>query len=203
MSDDARLKILSRETAYRGYFRIERFTLRHEKHDGTWSGEMVREVFQRGDAAGALLYDPDRDDVVLVEQFRLPAHVAGRSAWQLEVVAGIIEEGETPEAVTLREIREESGLEVNGAFVPIHSFLPTPGGSTETMTLFCARVDSSSAGGIFGVADEHEDIRVVVLPFAEAMERARAGVIENGFTLLALWWLLANRERLRKAWPDR
>ena len=201
MSDDARLKILSRQTAYQGYFRIERFTLSHEKHDGTWSGEMVREVFQRGDAAGAILYDPDRDAVVLVEQFRLPAHVAGRSAWQLEVVAGIIEEGETPEAVTLREIREESGLEVKGALVPIHSFLPTPGGSTETMTLYCARVDSSGAGGVFGVADEHEDIRVVVLPFAEAMDRARNGAIENGFTLLALWWLLANRERLRAGWP--
>ena len=202
MSDDARLKILSRETAYQGYFRIERYTVRHEKHDGTWSGEVVREVFQRGDAAGALLYDPDRDAVVLVEQFRLPAHVAGRSAWQLEVVAGIIEEGETPEAVTLREIREESGLEVEAALVPIHSFLPTPGGSTETMTLYCARVDSASAGGVFGVADEHEDIRVVVLPFAEAMERARGGAIENGFTLLALWWLLANRERLRAGWPN-
>ncbi len=201
MSDDARLKILSKEVAYQGYFRIERYRLRHEKHDGTWSGEIVREVFQRGDAAGALLYDPERDAVVLVEQFRLPAHLAGRSAWQLEVVAGVIEEGETPEAVALREIREESGLEVNGALVPIHSFLPTPGGATETMTLYCARVESRGAGGVFGVADEHEDIRVVVLPFTEAMERARAGAIENGFTLLALWWLFANRERLRAGWP--
>jgi ADP-ribose pyrophosphatase len=202
MSDDARVQILSEETAYKGFFRIERYRLRHEKHDGQWSDEMVREVFQRGHAAGALLYDPERDTVVLVEQFRLPAHIAGRAAWQLEVVAGMIEEGETPEAVAVRESREESGLEVVGALVPIHSFLPTPGGSTETMTLFCARVDSRGAGGVFGVADEHEDIRVVVLPFAEAMERTRGGAIENGFTLLALWWLLANRERLRTEWPN-
>jgi ADP-ribose pyrophosphatase len=182
---DARIEILGRETPYQGFFRIDRYRLRHRKHDGSWTGEVTREVFERGHAAAALLWDPDRDAVVL--------------AWQVEVVAGIIDGDEAPEAVARREIREETGLEPIGRLIPIHRILPSAGGSTETVHIFFARVDSSSAGGIHGLADEHEDIRVLVLPFAEALAWAEAGRIENGFALLALWWLAANRQRLADA----
>jgi ADP-ribose pyrophosphatase len=200
MNDDERIEIAVRETAYRGHFRIDRYRLRHKKHDGGWSEEITREVFERGHAAGALLYDPQRDEIVLVEQFRLPAHIAGRAAWQIEIPAGMIGEGETPEEVTRREITEETGLTAIGELVPIHDFLPTPGGSTETVALFCARVDAAKAGGIFGLQDEHEDIKVVVLSYDEAMARALAGKIDNGFTLLCLWWLKAHRDDLRERW---
>lgn len=200
--DDARIDFLERRTAYKGHFRIDRYRLRHQKHDGGWTDEVSREVFERGHAAGALLYDPQRDEIVLVEQFRLPAHIAGRAAWQIEIPAGMIGEGETPEEVTRREIAEETGLEALGELVPIHDFLPTPGGSTETVALYCARVDAANAGGIHGLQDEHEDIRVIVLPYSEAMARATAGKIDNGFTLLCLWWLKAHRDELRMRWVE-
>jgi ADP-ribose pyrophosphatase len=198
MSDE-RIEIIGKETGYAGFFRIEKYRLRHRKHDGSWTGEVEREVFERGQAAAALLWDEPADKVVLVEQFRLPAHLAGCPAWQLEVVAGIIDGDETPEAVARREIREETGLEAIGDLVPIHRILPSAGGSSETVYLFLARVDASGAGGIHGVADEDEDIRVVVLPFAEALARAESGDIDNSFCLVALWWLAAHRQKLRAA----
>jgi ADP-ribose pyrophosphatase len=196
---DERIEILGKETGYDGFFRIEKYQVRHRKHDGSWTGTLSREVFVRGNAAAALLWDAAADKVVLVEQFRLPAHLAGGPAWQLEIVAGIIEGEESPEAVARREIREETGLEPIGPLVPIHRILPSGGGSTETVHLFLARVDASEAGGIHGLAEEEEDIRVVVLPFEAALASAEAGKIQNSFALVTLWWLAAHRQRLRAA----
>lgn len=200
MSEDA-LEILDRETAYQGFFRIDRYRLRHRLFSGGWSPVLVREVFERGRAAGVLLYDPARDAVVLIEQFRLPAHLAGLSAWQLEIVAGIVDrEGESEADVARREAKEEAGLTVLGELVPIHRFLTSPGGSTETVALFCGRVDSTGAGGIHGHPDEHEDIKVVVKSYSEAMRLVRERAIDNGFALLSLYWLAANRAKLRRRW---
>jgi ADP-ribose pyrophosphatase len=194
------VEILGREVAYGGFFRIERFRIRHRLFAGGWSRELGREVFERHNAVGLLLYDPERDSLVLVEQFRLPAHLAGLSPWQVEIVAGIIDTEESAEEVARREALEEAGLAVGGALVPIHRFLPSPGGSTETVTLYCGRVDSRGAAGIHGLADEGEDIRVVVKTYREAMALLREGVIENAFTLIALYWLKSHRARLRRAW---
>jgi ADP-ribose pyrophosphatase len=196
---DPRIDILAKETGFTGFFRLDRYRLRHRKHDGSWTRTLEREVFERGNAAAVLLWDEAADKVVLVEQFRLPAYLAGRPAWQLEVVAGIIDAGETPEAVARREMAEETGLEPIGELVPIHRILPSAGGSTETVTLFLSRVDASGAGGIHGLPAEDEDIRVVVLPFEEALARAERGGIENGYALVALWWLAAHRQKLRAA----
>jgi ADP-ribose diphosphatase len=200
MSEEA-LQILERDVAYQGFFRIDRYRLRHRLFAGGWSAELTREVFERGCAVGVLLYDPERDAVVLVEQFRLPAHLAGFSAWQLEIVAGLVDrDGESELEVARREAREEANLLLDGEIVPMHRFLTSPGGTTETVSLFCARVDATKAGGIHGLADEHEDIKVVVKSFREAMRLLRAGKIENVFTLAALYWLAAHRARLRREW---
>jgi ADP-ribose diphosphatase len=138
---------------------------------------------------------------VLVEQFRLPAHLAGFSAWQLEIVAGLVDhDGESELEVARREAREEANLVLAGEIEPMHRFLTSPGGTTETVALFCARVDAAGAGGIHGLADEHEDIKVVVKSFRETMRLLRSGKIENVFTLAALYWLAENRTRLRRAW---
>jgi len=198
--DNDSIAISERRTVYRGYFRIDHFRLRHRLFAGGWSPELSREVFLRHDAVGILLYDPARDALVLIEQFRLAAHLAGFAAWQLEIVAGIIDKEEPPAAVARREAQEEAGLTVIGEAVPIHRFLTSPGGSTETVDLFCGRVDASAAGGIHGLADESEDIRVVVKSSEEAMRLLNAGKIENGYTLLALHWFAANRETLRRQW---
>ena len=165
------------------------------------SGELAREIFERGNAVGVLLYDAARDALVLIEQFRLPAHLAGLDAWQLEIVAGIIDRpGESALDVVHREAKEEAGLVVDGEVLPIHRYLTSPGGSTETVALYCGRVDSRDAGGIHGLADEHEDIKVVVKGYDETMTLLRAGKIDNGFTIVALYWLAANRDRLRREW---
>ena len=198
--DEDSIAICERRTAYSGYFRIDRFRLRHRLFAGGWSPELSREVFLRHNAAGILLYDPIRDEVVLVEQFRLAAHLAGFAAWQIEIVAGIIDKDESTAEVARREAEEEAGLPVIGDLVPIHRFLTSPGGSTETVDLFCGRVDSSAAGGIHGLADESEDIRVLVTSAAAAMALLAEGRIQNGFTLLALHWFTANREVLRQKW---
>jgi ADP-ribose pyrophosphatase len=198
--DEDSIAISERRTVYRGYFRIDHFSLRHRLFAGGWSTELSREVFLRHNAVGILLYDPQRDELVLIEQFRLAAHLAGFAAWQLEIVAGIIDKDETAAAVARREAREEAGLSVIGEVVPIHRFLTSPGGSTETVDLFCGRIDASAAAGIHGLADESEDIRVVVKSYDEAMTLLRSGRIENGYTLLALHWFAASRESLRRQW---
>ena len=203
MSDDA-LEILDRETVYQGFFRVDRYRLRHRLYAGGWSRPLSREVFERGRTVGILLYDPDRDAVVLIEQFRLPSHLAGFSGWQTEIVAGIVgREDASAAEVARREAREEAGLVIAGELVPIHRFMPSPGGSTEIIDLFCGRVDSRRAGGIHGLADEHEDIKVLVLSRREAMRRLRADEIQNGPTVVALLWLARNGARLRRRWGAR
>ncbi len=198
---DAALEIIDREIAYQGFFRIDRYRLRHRLYSAGWSGELTREIFERGHAVGVLLYDPARDALVLIEQFRLAAHLAGFPAWQLEIVAGIIDRpGESAPDVARREAEEEAGLAIEGEVLPIHRYLTSPGGSTETVALYCGRIDSRDAGGIHGLADEQEDIKVIVKSYDETMKLMRAGKIDNGFTLVALYWLAANRARLRRGW---
>jgi ADP-ribose pyrophosphatase len=200
MSEDA-LEIIDHETAYQGFFRVGRYRLRYRRYDGGWSPELSREVFERGRAVGLLLYDPIGDAVVLVEQFRLPAHLAGFTSWQLEIVAGLVDHGAEAETdVARREALEEAGLAIEGELVPIHRLLTSPGGSTEAVALFCGRVDAGRAGGVHGLASEHEDIKVVVKSYAEVARLLRAGGIENASTLIALYWLAAHRARLRKRW---
>jgi ADP-ribose pyrophosphatase len=195
------LEILDRETAYQGFFRVGLYRLRHRLYGGGWSAELSREVVERRAAVGLLLYDPRRDAVVLVEQFRLPAHLAGFSGWQLEIVAGLVDQGnETESEVARREAQEEAGLAIEGELVPIHRLLTSPGGTTEAVTLFCGRVDAGRAGGVHGLAAEHEDIKVVVKSYAEAARLLRSGGIENASTMIALYWLAANRARLRRLW---
>jgi ADP-ribose pyrophosphatase len=138
VSDDA-VKILKRETVYQGFARLDRYRLRHRLYAGGWSEEMEREIFERGRTVGVLLYDPARDEIILVEQFRLPAHLAGFPAWELEIVAGIVDhDGESAEDLARREAKEEAGIEILGELVPVHRFMPSPGACTEQVDLYFA-----------------------------------------------------------------
>ncbi len=194
------VEIIAKETAYQGYFRIDRYRLRHRHFDGGMGGAHLREVFERGHAAALLPYDPVLDQVVLIEQFRIGAYAAGRQPWLTEIVAGIIEDGEAAEQVVRRELMEEAGLELIGAPEPVAEFLVSPGCSTETVTVFSGRVDATGAGGIHGLEHEHEDIRVLAMSFAEAMARLDAGRIGNSPGVVALQWLALNRDALREKW---
>lgn len=196
-----KIEISEKTTAFQGYFRIDRYRLRHETFAGAMSAEMTREVFERGHAAAALPYDPVRDEIVLLEQFRIGAHAAGRDPWMIEIVAGIIENGETPEALVQREMEEEAGLSTH-TLEPIGTYLMSPGGTSETTHFFCARIDSQSAGGLFGLAHEGEDIRAFVVKANAVSELLASGRIENAAAVIALQWFLLNRSRLRQQWTD-
>lgn len=194
------IEIVEAKTAFERFLRVDVFRFRHRLYSGEWSALRSYDVLRRGEAAAIVLYDPDRDSIVLVEQFRLPALLAGGSPWQLEAAAGLIDSGETPIAVALRETHEETGLMLIGEPVPIQHYLPSAGGSDESVFPFCGRVDSTAAAGIHGLAEEHEDIRVVVKSLAEIETLLDAGAIESGHTMICLYWLPRHRDRLRRLW---
>jgi ADP-ribose pyrophosphatase len=193
-------EIVEATKAFERFLRMDVFRFRHRLFSGEWSALRSYDVLRRGAAVAIVLYDPDRDSVVLVEQFRLPALLAGASPWQIEVAAGLVDAGETSEAVAIRETREETGLTLRGPPIPIQRYLPSPGGSDESVFLFCGCVDASRAAGVHGLPEEHEDIRVVVKTLAEIEALLEAGAIESGHAVIALYWLLRHRDRLRRLW---
>jgi ADP-ribose pyrophosphatase len=194
------IEIVDGANVFARYLRIDTFRFRHRLFSGEWSAVRSYDVLRRGRAVAIILYDPDRDSVVLVEQFRLPALLAGSSPWQLEAAAGMIDTDETAEMVAVRETREETGLGLIGEPIVIQRYLPSAGGSDESVVLFCGRVDSALAAGVHGLPEEHEDIRVAVKTLAEIEAMLDAGAIENGHTLIALYWLLRHRDRLQQLW---
>jgi ADP-ribose pyrophosphatase len=196
-------EIVEAKTAFERYLRVDTFRFRHRLFSGARSAVRSHDVLRRGQAVAIVLYDPDRDRVVLVEQFRLPALLAGSSPWQLEAAAGMIDTDEAPEAVAVRETGEETGLALIGEPIRIQLYLPSSGGSDESVVLFCGRVDSRLAGGVHGLHEEHEDIRVVVKTITEVEALLDSGAIESGHTLIALYWLLRHRDRVRQLWAAR
>src|SRR5712691_9145336 len=142
------LAVVKAETGFSRFLQLDVVHFRHRLFSGEWSGERVHDVLRRGDAVAILLYDPDRDSVVLIEQFRLPPLYAGSSPWQIEIIAGLVDRDEGHDRVARRETREEAAVEIIGELTPIQRYLPSPGASDEGVMLFCGRVDSSGAGGI-------------------------------------------------------
>src|SRR3954469_24677620 len=143
------------DTPFSRFLRVDVVRFRHRLFSGEWSGERVYDVLRRGDAVALMLYDPDRDSVVLVEQFRLPALYARLSPWQIEPVAGLVDKDESYEAGARRETREEAGIEPLGELIPIQRYMPSPGDSDESVMLFFGRVDARGAGGTHGLAEEN------------------------------------------------
>lgn len=195
------VEVMERESVWQGFFRMDRLRLRHRLFAGGWSDTMQRELFVRAPAVVVLPYDPVRDQVVCVEQFRVGALDEPGSPWLLELVAGIIEAGERPADVARREAVEEADLEVADLEF-ICRYLVSPGGNTEAIHLFCGRVDATAAGGVHGLDEEHEDIRVHVLDWAEARSALEAGRVRNAAAIIGLQWLALHREALRRRWLD-
>ncbi|HEY5716087.1 MAG TPA: ADP-ribose diphosphatase [Psychromonas sp.] len=189
------VQVLSKESLYKGFFECNLYTLKHKLFAGGWSPEIKLEFFERGHAAVLLPYDVKNDAVVLIEQFRFGAVEAGKSPWLLELVAGMIEQGETAEEVAKREALEEAGLTVNSCQFMLN-YLVSPGGTTEQIDLFIANVDSSQVGGLYGLDHEGEDIRVHVVPRETAYQWVKEGKIYNAATVIALQWLELNKDDL-------
>ncbi len=193
------VRVLERQCVYQGHFRLERLKLQYRLFNGGWSQPFFREVFERGEAVGILLFDPRRDQLVLIEQFRAGIIMKTKNPWLIEIAAGVIDPGESPEQVAQRETQEETGLVVQNLFF-ISRHWVSPGGSTEQISLFCGQVDASQAQGIHGLASEGEDIRLHVLNVKEAYDLVNKGKFNNATTIIALLWLQQNEKIVRKRW---
>jgi len=198
-SAELRYEISERKVVYDGFFRLESYRLKHTLFEGGWSRELYRELLERGHAAAVLPYDPLLDSVVLIEQFRIGALNAPNGPWLLEIVAGMIEPGESAEEVVVREAEEEAGCQIE-ALEPICEYLVSPGGASEIISLFCGRVDASNIGGIHGLDHEGEDIRATVVSVDEALELLAKGKIDSASPIIALQWLALNRDSLKERW---
>jgi ADP-ribose pyrophosphatase len=172
---------------------------RHGLYQGGQSAVLKREVFERGTAAAVLPYDPQRDEIVLIRQFRAGSYVAGRHPFTWEIVAGIIEDGESAEDLARREAVEEASLEIRET-IPIHDVILSPGACSECCVILLGHVDATNAGGIFGLESEGENILVKVLPFAEVRTMLEHGEIDNAIAVIALQWLALHREEVRARW---
>ncbi|BCG65486.1 MAG: ADP-ribose pyrophosphatase [Methyloprofundus sp.] len=191
-------KVLAKDTEYAGFFSLNCYQVQHTLFAGGWSAVLKRELFQRGNCVAVLLYDPDMDKVVIIEQFRMgpmgQKDVRER-AWLLEIVAGAIEEGETAEEVAYRESEEEAGCVVQEMRL-INEFYTSPGGTSERISLFYGRINAAEVGGIHGLDAEHEDILVSTVSFAEAYKMVEDGRIESAIPIIAIQWLALNKDKL-------
>ncbi|MDP5137405.1 ADP-ribose diphosphatase [Rheinheimera baltica] len=195
------LDVIDKTTVFQGFFRLDRYTLRHKLFAGGWSEPMKREVFERGHAVVVLPYNAQTDELVLIEQFRVGAASSSASPWLLEVIAGMIEPGESAEQVAIREAEEEAGLTINELW-PMLSYLSSPGGTTERIQLFLGRLKQPVQPGVFGLAEEHEDIKVHVLSRTDAMQLLAEQKIDNAASVIALQWLALNLNQVKQRWGD-
>jgi ADP-ribose pyrophosphatase len=194
-----RIEVLDSEVGFDGFLQLKRYRLRHSLYSGGMSRELVRERVERLRAVAVLLYDPDLDRVVLVEQFRIGALEQGVGAWLIEIVGGMWDRDIDPEEVAHKEAVEEAGCEIL-QLMPIGDVWVSPGTSCERVKLYCGRVNAGHVGGFHGLDHEGEDIRVVSFALQEALQALEQGRISAATAVLALQWLAMNRGRVHKRW---
>lgn len=195
--DNKKFEILDKEVVYKGFFKLEKYHLKHTLFDGGLSPQITRELFRRGNCVAVLLYDPRRDEVVLIEQFRIGAILQSKSPWLVEIVAGAIELDEQAADVAIRESMEEAGCTIQELML-IKEFYTSPGGTSEWLSLYLGYVDSSQIGGIHGVDHEGEDIRVFTVKFTEAYRMMEQGLIDSAIPIIALQWLYIHHDELKR-----
>lgn len=196
---DKKVEILSRETVHRGFYPKTVLRLRHRRFDGTMSEVMSRDILEQGGAAVVLPYDPARDEVLLIEQFRPAPVLMDDDPWLMEVCAGRTEPGEDPAEAARREAQEEAGLEISD-LARVAECYPSPGCLKELSVVYVGRCSLAAAGGTHGLETEGEDIRSHILGVDAALALAAEGRLRNMPALLALYWLALNRADLRRRW---
>jgi ADP-ribose pyrophosphatase len=174
-----------------GFLKVNRYEFAADKHQGG-TQFIVREVMERGHAVGVLGYDPQRDKIVLVSEFRPGCFVVGDDAYAENVVAGVIAPGETAVAAAIREMREEAGLELRNPVLVHPGAYVSSGGTSEKIAIVVGVIDASQAGGVHGDPNEAEDILTVVLSRQDFLDRARRAEINDLKTLVAAYWLAEN-----------
>jgi ADP-ribose pyrophosphatase len=192
------VKILQQQIVYQGHFQLEQWKVQFRLFNGRWSETQTREVFERGEAVGVLLFDTNSDQLVLIEQFRVGIAKKAKNPWLMEIVAGVINKGESLEQVARRETLEETGLTITN-LLPICEYWVSPGGSSERIYLFCGQVNAQLAQGIHGVAEEGEDIRLQALSLNDVYNLLEQGKFNNSSTIIALQWLQHNEQKVRDA----
>ncbi len=192
-------KCLNESTLYQGFFGLKGFELQHELFQGGDSPILKRELLIRSDVSAVLPYDPIRDEVVLIEQFRIGAKDREEGPWLTEIIAGYHEEGESAESVVFREAKEEAGCELTEVRQMMR-YYPTPGCSAERVYLYLGRASTKGIGGIHGLEQEGEDIRVNVVSTQEAFDWLEAGRIDNAMAVVALQWLQLHIDDVRTGW---
>lgn len=197
------ITILSEKLLHSGFLQLSRYQLKHTLYQGGWGKILERELLKRRNAVAVIPYDPIHDEIILIEQFRIGALEEGTAAWLIEIVAGEIEEGEQSEAVARRETEEEAGCEIGNLHHCLDFYL-SPGGSTEKISLFCGQVDMTGVGGIHGLEEEGEDIKVTTVGLDDAIEMLNQGLIRSAIPIVGIQWLAMNRDRIRALWsPDK
>lgn len=190
--------LVSLKTPYAKFFAVEDYELRHRKFGGEITDPLTRAVFISGDATVLLPYDPLRDRVLLIEQFRPGPFARGDlNPWSIEAVAGRVDAGETPAQAALREAGEEAGVHID-RLVPAPNFYPSPGAKSEYLYCFVGIADlPEGAARPGGLEEEGEDIRPHLVSFDELMELIDSGEAENGPLIVLALWLARMRPRFR------
>lgn len=184
---------------YKGYFKMVQYQFQHRLYDGGWSNTVTREIFERGHAVAVLPFDPVTNEFVLIEQFRIGALPTTQTPWLIEIIAGIIDPGEEPAEVCVREAQEEAGIDISN-LTRVLSYLASPGGTTERLSIYMAQVDSSKANGVHGLDYESEDILVHRVHQDQAKQWLQDGTIDNAAAIIALQWFFLNKESLLEQW---
>jgi nudix-type nucleoside diphosphatase (YffH/AdpP family) len=201
MNGGRNVEIRSERRLFDDFFKVDELIVAHERYDGKMSGDERRLVFERGDAAAVLLFDADARSVVLVEQFK-PATLIGRrrddpstpDGWITELVAGMIDAGESADQAVIREAFEETGYRIDNPRL-IAKFFSSPGGSSERIFLYCARVSDVQREGRGG-GDGEEDLKVFQLRIDDLFYRLAEGAIDDPKLAIAAYWLKANIDEL-------
>ncbi len=179
------VKVIAKKTVCSGFFNMIHDKIRHKLFAGGWSKTFFREVLEHNTIAGMLLFDPIQDCVVLIEQFRIDTLHDQTSSWLLEIVAGIIQTDEEATQMAKKEALEAANLTIQ-EIIPICQYWVSPGGTSEKMYLFCAKIDAQLAGGVFDLDEEHQDIKSVILPTVQAIALIDQSRMCNAASIISL-----------------
>lgn len=173
------------------WYVLNKITYQYHKEDQKVETQ-IREVYDRGNGAGILLYNTIQKTVILIRQFRLPTYLNGnKTGMMIEVCAGLLDK-ENPEECIIREVEEETGYQVTTVQKVFETYV-SPGAVTEILHLFIGEYNSSmkvSEGG--GLASEQENIEVLEVPFIEALAMIDRGEIQDSKTIMLLQYAKIN-----------
>ena len=187
----SKFKIINKKNIYDGFFKMNEITLKYKKYDGSWSNNVKRELFGGAQVSAVLPYDPVKKEIVLIQQFRPGTIFKDVDNYLNEIVAGIIDDGESPEIAAKRECLEETGCKIK-KLIPIQGYFPAPGSSQSFYHLFIGEIKTFEGKRVMGLKNENEDILVKSFKIEEIKEKLYRGEFINGLTLVALQWFFLN-----------